>query len=136
MEIRRKLLTFLITPLALVLLLPLQAQAQAGDSLSGDEIKTLFTDKTFDGVNHNSGSCFKNYASPKGACLVHYLSGKKSGETVEIAWKVKGDMHCCVKKGKNICGTITNEGNGVYHKILENGVHLQTYSNVNEGNQL
>ena len=66
--------------------------AFANDPLTGEQIKNLLNDKTFNGHHEKSGWDMKIYANPNGEWTVNYLSGKKAGTTREMTWSVKGDV--------------------------------------------
>lgn len=108
----------------------------AGETLSRDEVETLFTDKTFEGIHLNNGWTFKNYAGKDGRCKVLFLTGKKSGQTRSYRWFVKENMHFCDTGRRHICGTITDEGDGVYFKHRNGKKHIQTFMNFVEGKQI
>lgn len=123
--------------LFIIPLLLLQTTALfAGDTLTAEEIETLFTNKTFEGVHLKNGWTFKNYASTDGSCKVLFLTGKKSGQTRSYRWFVKENMHCCDTGRRHICGTITDEGDGVYFKHRDGKKHIQTFMNFVEGKQI
>lgn len=123
--------------MSLMLVLPLCAQA--GGLLSGEDVSSLFADKTFDVESVKTDLTFKVYASSDGHYIVKYTSGEKKGETQHDKWFVINDMqqHCheFVSRGYKSCGWITDEGDGVYHKE-SGGMHSQTLRNFVDGNQL
>jgi len=102
----------------------------AGEALSADQVRALFTGKTFDGYNENKGKKFRVYSNVDGTML--HQNAKR---TKEADWKVESDgQHCGLLKRK-VCGKIVPVGDGVYHKI-KNGEHTHTLKNFVEGNQL
>lgn len=114
--------------------------ALAGDYMSADEVKTLMSGMTFDGIFLPKDKHFSAYAEPNGTHHVLRPNGKRDkGRT----WFVneKG-QHCTTnpkwkKKWPNgRCSFVLNAGNGEYHKFGDNGNHTHTLSNFRSGNQL
>jgi hypothetical protein len=105
----------------------------ASDELSADEIKSLFSNKTFDIHNVKKDKHLKGYDSEDGTHLV-YIPWKD--KTSKRKWWQEGNMHCTShpKEGDN-CKTLKHVGNGVYHGVSD-GEHTHTLSNFLEGNQL
>lgn len=105
----------------------------ASEELTADEIKALFTNKTFDIHNVKTDKKLKGYDSEDGMHLV-YIPWKD--KTSERKWWQKGNMHCTShpKRGDN-CKTMKHVGNGVYHGYSD-GEHTHTLSNFRDGNQL
>jgi len=124
----------LLYALTVVLLFPLLTVA--GEALTADEIEVLFANKTFEGIHLKNGWTFRNYANSDGSCHVHFLTGKKSGQSRIYRWFIKDNMHCCDTGRRHICGTITDEGNGIYHKYRDRSNHIQTFTNFVEGKQI
>jgi hypothetical protein len=102
--------------------------ASAGDYLSADEVKALFTDKTFDGYQEQKGFDFKVYSAPDGT---HNLI--KKGKNKQKSWSVNDDGEHCVNSR---CSKVKDAGNGEYHKINNDGEHTHTLTNFRDGNQL
>lgn len=106
-------------------------------ALSADEVKALFSGKTWDGVNESKGKEFKGYASPDGKQEVFVVHKQKIKNRY---WYVKGDgTHCITKNSefkKGKCAKIYSVGNGVYQKINEFGVHTHTLKNFVDGKHL
>jgi len=127
-------------PLHYLLVIPLlllQTTALfAGNTLTADEIQALFTNKIFEGIHLKNGWTFKNYANADGSCKVLFLTGKKRGQTRSYRWFAKENMHCCDTGRRHICGTITDEGDGVYFKHRNGKKHIQTFMNFVEGKQI
>ena len=120
---------------AILTLIPLLLSSPviAGEALSADDIKTLFTNKTFDIHNVAKDKNLKGYDSDDGKHLV-YIPWKD--KTSERKWWIEGNKHCTShpKRGDN-CKLIKPVGDGVYHGI-SNGEHTHTLSNFRDGNQL
>ena len=99
-------------------------------ALSAEQVKALFSGKTFDGHNEIKGKDFQVYSAADGI-MIH----KNRKRTKEASWEVGEDgQHCGILKRK-ICGKIVPVGNGVYHK-MKDGEHTHTLKNFVEGNQL
>ena len=112
---------FLVTPVA------------ASDELTADEIKALFSNKTFDIHNVKNDKHLKGYDSEDGMHLVYIpWKDKKS----KRKWWQEGNMHCTShpKRG-DTCKTLKQVSSGVYHGFAD-GEHTHTLSNFREGNQL
>jgi len=114
----------------LLVLISATSIVHAEKQLTGDEVKTLFSDMSWDGVNELKEKEFKAYASPEGRHMVRLSSGKeKRGK-----WFVDEHTRHCVERTHLKCGNIFDMGSGVYHKKM-NGVHTHTLSNFQKGNQ-
>ena len=114
---------------------------QAGEFLSDDELKTLFTDKTFDGVYLPKDKHFSVYEAPDGTHNVVRSNGKKDKNRT---WFIKDGKHCTTnpkwkkkpewKDGR--CSKVKDAGDGEYHKVSDDGEHTHTLTNFRDGNQL
>ena len=120
-------LTLLIT--SVFFMNPLYAE----NELTADEIKALFSNKTFDIHNVEKDKHLKGYDSADGKHLV-YIPWKD--KTSKRKWWVEGNMHCTShpKRGDN-CKVMKHAGDGVYQGFSD-GKHTHTLSNFREGNQL
>jgi hypothetical protein len=111
--------------------------ASAADYMSADEVKALFTDKTFDGVYLPKDKNFKAYEAPDGTHNVLRPSGKRDKNRT---WSVNTEgQHCTTNpkwKTNPRCSYVTDAGNGEYHKINNDGEHTHTLTNFRDGNQL
>ena len=116
-----------------LIVLLLATPVLANEELSADEIKTLFTNKTFDIHNVDKNKNLNGYDSESGSHLV-YIPWKD--KTSKRKWWIEGNKHCTShpKRGDN-CKVIKHIGDGVYHGISD-GEHTHTLSNFREGNQL
>jgi len=105
----------------------------AEDNLSEQEIKNLFSNQTFDGINVSKNIKFKGYDSEDGTHLI-YLPHKD--KTFKRKWWTDGDKHCTShpKRGDS-CKSIVNKGDGVYYGYI-NGKHTHTLSNFQRGKHL
>lgn len=102
----------------------------ADAALSAEQVKALFSGKTFDGHNEDKDKDFQVYSAADGT-MIH----KNRKRTKEASWEVDEDgQHCGILKRK-VCGKIVPVGDGVYHK-MKNGEHTHTLKNFVEGNQL
>jgi len=105
----------------------------AGEYLTGDEIKALFTNKTFDIRNETKQKDLKGYDNADGE---HYVYIPWKDKTSERRWWVEDNKHCTShpKRGDS-CKLMKPVGDGVYHGITD-GEHTHTLKNFREGNQL
>ena len=105
----------------------------AADPLTGDEIKALFTNKTFDVRNEAKQKDLKGYDNADGE---HYIYVPWKDKTFERKWWVEDNKHCTShpKRGDS-CKVMKPVGDGVYHGITD-GEHTHTLKNFREGNQL
>jgi hypothetical protein len=98
--------------------------------LSAEEVRALFTGKTFDGFNENKGASYRVYSAADGTML-----HKNAKRTKEVKWEVDSmGRHCALFKNKK-CGKIVSVGDGVYHK-MKGDEHTHTLKNFVDGNQL
>ncbi len=118
-----------------LILIPLLSSvlAMASEPLNADDIKALFSNKTFDIHNVTNDKKLMAYDSAEGKHLV-YIPWKD--KTSKRKWWVEDNKHCTShpKRGDN-CKLIKPVGEGVYHGISD-GEHTHTLSNFREGNQL
>ena len=109
--------------------------AIAGNALTGDEIKALFADKTYDieKVDVTKNKHLSAFTSADGTRIVYVPWKNKHSKR---RWWVEGNKQCSShpKRG-NSCREIIDAGDGTYHS-LENGNHRSTLSNFRDGNQL
>lgn len=100
-------------------------------ALTAEQVKALFTNKTFDGYNELKGVEFQVYSQDDGS-MIH----KTAKRAVTVTWEVKPDgQHCAIFQVKTFCGYIIPVGNGVYHKVTD-GKHTRTLKHFIEGNQI
>ena len=107
----------------------------AGEKLTGDQIKALFSERTYDiekvGVNKNYH--LSAYTSFNGKYIVYIPWKDKQSKR---KWWVEGNMFCANHpKRDDFCLEIMLVSDGVYHS-LESGKHRSTLSNFRDGNQL
>lgn len=107
----------------------------ASDKLTGDQIRALFSDKTYDieKVDVDKKNHLSAFTSSGGKRIVYIPWKDKHSKR---KWWVEGNKICSSHpKRDDYCREIVDAGNGVYHS-LENGKHLSTVSNFRDGNQL
>ena len=104
--------------------------AFAEDFLTEGEIKTLFTNHSFDVRNEAKGKDLKGFDNGDGK---HYIYIPWKDRTVERTWWTDGATHCTShpKRGDN-CKKMKKVGEGVYHGISD-GEHTHTLSNFRPG---
>ena len=107
------------------------ASATAGGALSGEEIKALFSDKTFEGQFLKNGDRSRIFAGADGEWKRVYPNGNFGSFT----WSVKGNRHCMHKGKKDICGTIEAGDDGAYYKVKDGGKRFKFWDFV-DGDQL
>lgn len=105
----------------------------AAEPLSGDAVKALISDKTFDVRNEQKGKDLVVFDSADGRHLV-YIPWKD--KVSKRKWWLDGNKHCTShpKRGDS-CKDIVPAGNGVYHGITD-GKHTHTLKNFRDGKQL
>ena len=102
-----------------------------GRALSGAEINRLFQGHSFTLVGMKSGNELVAFAEGE-YCAMRYVDGEW---IKRVRWFVQGDRHCCIKKGRTVCGDIYEVDDGVYHKVSDE-IHSHTMKNFSAGNQL
>ena len=119
--------------LVIVPLFMFLSTASAGEYLTADEIKALFTNKTFDIHNVVKDKNLQGHANGDGEHFV-YIPWKE--KISERKWWIDEGQHCTShpKRGDN-CKKMKDMGNGVYQGYSD-GEHTHTLSNFRDGNQL
>lgn len=120
---------FISCVVGFIVFLPSLVMAE-GKTLSAIEIKTLFSGKTFDGLNVAKDKRYTAFSKASGM-MVH----RNAKRTKEVAWTITDDGKHCVKFKNNYCGTIVSMGGGVYHKMRD-GSHINTLTNFRDGNDM
>ena len=107
--------------------------ANASEYLTADQVKTLFTNKTFDVHNVAKGKDLHGYDNANGEHLI-YIPWKD--KISERKWWIDGNKHCTShpKRGDS-CKDMKDMGDGTYHGYTD-GEHSHTLSNFRDGNQL
>ena len=122
--------------IALFSLLVMTNTASAAEYMSAEEVTSLLSDKTFDGVYLPKDKSFSVYEDPDGTHHVLRPSGKRDKNRT---WFVNEEgQHCTTKSNwdEPRCSYVKDAGNGEYHKINNDGKHTHTLSNFRDGNQL
>lgn len=112
----------------------LSGAVSAEEILNGDQVKTLFSNKTFDGQDVIKDRKYRVYSSTNATMKIVY----SRGVTKTRYWLIDDKGRHCVskeegKKGK--CSVVIGIGGGVYKKIT-NDKHSHTMKNYVDGNQL
>ena len=104
--------------------------AHADDFLTEDEIKSLFTNHSFDVRNETKGKDLKGFANADGE---HFIYVPWKERTFKRKWWTDGATHCTShpKRGDN-CKKMKKVGDGVYHGISD-GEHTHTLRNFRAG---
>ena len=104
--------------------------AFADEFLTEAEIKTLFTNHSFDVRNEAKGKDLKGFDNDQGQ---HFIFVPWKDKTFERKWWTDGATHCTShpKRGDS-CKKMKKMGDGVYQGI-SNGEHSHTLSNFRPG---
>ena len=120
-----------------VLVFSISTNVFSGEKLNGEQIKSLFSDKTVDIEKVDTDNKKKKYLSAYTASdgsRILYIPWKNKKS--ERKWWVDGDRYCgSHPKRGDYCRDIVDAGDGTYH-ALDGDKHLRTFSNFREGNQL
>lgn len=119
--------------LTATVLLIFSASLYADNSLDENQIKELFTNKTFTVKNVENDRTMKGYDDANGEHLI-YLP--KKDKLFKRKWWTDGNKHCTSnpKRGDS-CKTLVDMGNGVYNGYTD-GKHTHVLSEFQEGNHL
>ena len=99
--------------------------SHAGKLLTGDEIKTLVTDKTLSVTVVSNGKQWRQYHAADGS------SFRDNGETSK--WHVEKDKHCSTAATYFPCALIQDNGDGTYARVQDNGDALVIWSKIVDG---
>lgn len=107
--------------------------ANADEFLTADQIKSLFTNKTFDIHNVVKDKRLQGYDDGNGD---HYVYIPWKDKTSKRKWWIEGNKHCTShpKRGDS-CKQMKDMGDGSY-KGITNGEHTHTLNNFRDGNQI
>lgn len=133
----------LITSIALVCLAA-STNSIASDYMNIEQRQAAFCGKTWNGENVKNGMTFKGHLDAECKTnTIHFLSGKKAGEThVRKVTESYSNGESCMKfkSGKEVCNKFKDMGDGTYQGTKTagkwKGQHYVTLSNIVEGNQL
>ena len=105
----------------------------AGEALTAEQVKALFTNKTFDVHNVAKDKNLQVHDADGGN---HYVYIPWKDKTKQREWWIEGNKHCTShpKRG-NACKVVLDMGDGTY-KGMTDGEHTHTLSNFRDGNQL
>ncbi len=88
-------------------------------TLTGDEIRRQFSDKTLRGTHHRKGYTFHSYWDANGT-FRSYQNGSKTPRNGR--WWIRGDDLICVEwqdtPGETLCRNIVVDNGGTYYKEL------------------
>jgi len=109
----------------------------AGEVLTDDQIKTLFSNKTVDiekmDVSNEKKKYLTAYTAEDGTRLL-YIPWKD--KTSERKWWVEDNQYCgSHPKRGDYCRVIKDGENGEYH-AYNDGEHVRTFKNFRNGNKL
>ncbi len=104
--------------------------ALADEFLTEAEIKTLFTNNSFDVRNEAKGKDLKGYDDADGG---HFIYVPWKDKTFKRKWWTDGATHCTShRKRGDSCKKMKKMDDGVYHGITD-GEHSHTLSNFRPG---
>lgn len=120
-----------------IVLLPLLAgAAHAGERLTGDELKSFYTDTTISGVHHKLGPG-KTYFGPDGKVQSKSESGT---ERVGKWWIDESSDKRCVRwddQDKDLCHYTERNGDGTHTLVHgKKGTKLVQIKAAQKGNQM
>lgn len=129
------------TTLAIVVVLTLGVGGGCDDptrTLTGDEIRRQFSNKTLRGTHHRRGYTFHSYWDADGT-FRSYQGGSKTPRNGR--WWLEGGDQICIEwqdTGERFCRNIVVDDEGNYHKelIKGNGRHIRlvSYHSFVDGN--
>jgi len=109
--------------------------AHAGKRLTGNELKSFYTDTTLSGVHFRFGQS-KTYFAPDGSVQT---SSDGKGNTVG-KWWIKAPDKRCIRwnhKNKDLCHYTERNSNGTYTLVHgKSGIKLVEINSAQKGNQL
>jgi hypothetical protein len=104
----------------------------AEKTLTGDEVKALFSGKTVDYTHVTTGFEMSVYYAEDGS-----MRGMRGENKTGGSWRVNDNGELCIEYGKgDRCRHIVEE-DGVYRKYKENNgkkIHIVTYHTFTDGN--
>ncbi|MEW5788682.1 MAG: hypothetical protein AB1899_12595 [Pseudomonadota bacterium] len=80
--------------------------------MTGEQVRTLISGKTFDGYNPKNGIMARVYADLNGDWFYVPNSGKNSGKVLKLRWEIRGDEHCGIQDGGARCGKLYPQADG------------------------
>ena len=118
-----------------IILISLSSYAYSEEvELNKEEIIKLFSNKTYEGYNHNKDSKFSVYDATDG----HHTVKNWKGKIRLRYWRVNPDGEYCTGRKKDKggkCTKIIANGDGTYKRINQ-GDHIHTLKNFRDGDQL
>lgn len=100
--------------------------AQAGDFLTGDQIKEAFSSRTITWEHMFKNKSGKSYVGDDGTIIGISNDDKREGK-----WHIDGDKWC-VSWGK--CLAIESDGNGGYYKVKGSSKRVVHITKIEDGN--
>ncbi len=118
--------------LLLTTLLMFSAAAQAGDPLTVDQLKALIPGNSVSGFADSLGKNYTAYYSPDGK-LVQVLENKLKRQGT---WSINDEGYFCTQfpTQQKKCTKITQDANGEYHRIKDDGMVTNTMKKFYKGN--
>ena len=118
--------------IVLMLMLGISFQANAGNVLSADEIKTLIAGKTVHAKHEKKGFTFSVYFNEDGTAIRKW----KDGEIQNGTYSFKGDMHCINVGDGDKCASIEDNGDGTYKRLKNGKKHFITWQEIVDGKDI
>ena len=118
--------------IVLMLMLGISFQANAGNVLSADEIKTLIAGKTVHAKHEKKGFTFSVYFNEDGTAIRKW----KGGEIQDGTYSFKGDMHCINVGDGDKCASIEDNGDGTYKRLKNGKKHFITWQEIVDGKDI
>lgn len=100
--------------------------AQAGKTLSGDEVKALISGKTVHVTNNATGKKWKSHFAADG-------SASLSNSTDVQTWHVDDKGQHCNSGVPLVCAPIVDNGDGTYSRMKPNGTVAVTWTRIVNG---
>lgn len=109
--------------LSLALLAP---AAHAGKILSGDEVKSLITGKTISVTHGASGAKWKAYFAADGSAALDNSANQES-------WHIDDKGRHCNTGVPLVCAPISDNGDGTYSRLKQNGDVAVIWTKIEDG---
>ena len=116
--------------IAAVMTMSLAAPGFAGQTLTGDQVKALITDKTVTVERVKDGATWKVYFAADGTSS---SAGDVSGDS---KWYVDGDGRHCNEGVKLKCAPVVDNGDGTYARLKPNGSPAVVWTEIVDGKNL
>lgn len=106
-------------------------QANAGDTMTSDQIKKLIAGKTVHSKQIIKGFDFKVYFTADGK-----VTREWKGKIQEGTYSFDGNKHCINLGQGDQCGTIVSNGDGTYKRLKNGKRHVIDWLKFEEGKHI